>query len=272
MALSVAMGLCGILVSLRLRLPVSVAWSTPGAALLATTGAIPGGFPAAVGAFLLAGLLIVLAGLFRPLGRWVAAIPAAAGERDAGGRAAQPLPRPGARGGERRRSGLPVVLVWAWSRASSGSTRCRPPCWSPWPDRADRASGRGADGLARGRSSCRCGRASPGLGDRHRGAAVHRHHGLAEHSRHGGAERQRLSPAGAAAVPRHRHRHPARRALRRPRGQPRRDHGGDVRRRGRAPRPARRYWAAATAGRRLRRCSASAPPPRPASSPTRRRS
>jgi len=33
-----------------------------------------GGFPAAVGAFLLAGLLIVLAGIWRPLGRWVAAI------------------------------------------------------------------------------------------------------------------------------------------------------------------------------------------------------
>ncbi|MDT8265794.1 benzoate/H(+) symporter BenE family transporter, partial [Roseomonas sp. DSM 102946] len=35
MALAVAMGLCGILLSLRTRMPVSVAWSTPGAALLA---------------------------------------------------------------------------------------------------------------------------------------------------------------------------------------------------------------------------------------------
>ncbi|MBL8671401.1 MAG: benzoate/H(+) symporter BenE family transporter [Alphaproteobacteria bacterium] len=76
MALSIAMGLAGIVLSLRTRMPISVAWSTPGAALLATSGASDGGFPAAVGAFLLTGALIVLAGLWRPLGRWVAAIPA----------------------------------------------------------------------------------------------------------------------------------------------------------------------------------------------------
>ena len=76
MAVSVAMGLCGMLLSLRRRLPISVAWSTPGAALLATAGVPTGGFAAAVGAFLLTGVLIVASGLFRPLGRWVAAIPA----------------------------------------------------------------------------------------------------------------------------------------------------------------------------------------------------
>ena len=76
MALSVSMGVCAIVLSLATRLPVSIAWSTPGAALLATTGAVAGGFPAAVGAFLICALLIVIAGLFRPLGRAVAAIPA----------------------------------------------------------------------------------------------------------------------------------------------------------------------------------------------------
>jgi benzoate membrane transport protein len=76
MALSVSMGLCAIVLSLATRLPVSVAWSTPGAALLASAGAIEGGFPAAVGAFLVCAALIVIAGLFRPLGRAVAAIPA----------------------------------------------------------------------------------------------------------------------------------------------------------------------------------------------------
>lgn len=75
MTLSVVMGLCGAWLSLRLRMPISVAWSTPGAALLVTTGMAPGGFPAAVGAFLVCGLLIVLAGLWRPLGAWVAALP-----------------------------------------------------------------------------------------------------------------------------------------------------------------------------------------------------
>ena len=76
MALSIAMGVGGIWLSLRGRMPVSVAWSTPGAALLASTGPLEGGFAAAVGAFLVTGALLVAAGLFRPLGRAVAAIPA----------------------------------------------------------------------------------------------------------------------------------------------------------------------------------------------------
>lgn len=75
MALSIGMGVCAIFLSLRTRMPISVAWSTPGGALLVTSGAVPGGFSAAVGAFLICGGLIVVAGLWRPLGRWVAAIP-----------------------------------------------------------------------------------------------------------------------------------------------------------------------------------------------------
>ncbi len=76
MALSVSMGLCAILLSAVTRLPISIAWSTPGAALLASIGTIDGGFNAAVGAFILCAVLIVVAGLFKPLGRAVAAIPA----------------------------------------------------------------------------------------------------------------------------------------------------------------------------------------------------
>ncbi|AGB71958.1 MULTISPECIES: benzoate/H(+) symporter BenE family transporter [Rhizobium] len=75
-ALSVAMGVCAIVLSLVTKLPISIAWSTPGAALLASAGAIEGGFPAAVGAFFICGILIVIAGLFRPFGRAVASIPA----------------------------------------------------------------------------------------------------------------------------------------------------------------------------------------------------
>jgi benzoate membrane transport protein len=77
MALSVSMGLCAIVLSLSTRLPVSIAWSTPGAALLASSGAVAGGFNTAVGGFLICGALIVVAGLWKPLGRAVAAIPAA---------------------------------------------------------------------------------------------------------------------------------------------------------------------------------------------------
>jgi benzoate membrane transport protein len=75
MALSISMGVCAIVLSLKTRLPISVAWSTPGAALLATTGPVAGGFSAAVGAFIVTGALIVVAGLWKPLGRAVAAIP-----------------------------------------------------------------------------------------------------------------------------------------------------------------------------------------------------
>ena len=75
MALSVAMGIAGVVLSIGSRMPVFVAWSTPGAALLAATGSTPGGFPAAVGAFVVVGILLIAAGLIRPFGRLIAAIP-----------------------------------------------------------------------------------------------------------------------------------------------------------------------------------------------------
>jgi benzoate membrane transport protein len=75
-AIMVAMGLCGIVLSLSQRMPISVGQSTPGAALLASSPMPAGGFAEAVGAFVAAGALTVLAGLWRPLGRAVAAIPA----------------------------------------------------------------------------------------------------------------------------------------------------------------------------------------------------
>ncbi|MFE9869814.1 benzoate/H(+) symporter BenE family transporter [Micromonospora sp. NPDC005686] len=75
LALCVASGACAVWLGLRHRLPLSIAWSTPGAALLVATGPVAGGWPAAVGAFLLAGLLIIAAGLIPALGRAVAAIP-----------------------------------------------------------------------------------------------------------------------------------------------------------------------------------------------------
>ena len=74
LAVSVLMGLCSMLLSLRTRLPITVAWSTPGAALLAATGAVDGGWPAAVGAFVLVGVLIVLTGLVPALGALMAPI------------------------------------------------------------------------------------------------------------------------------------------------------------------------------------------------------
>ena len=75
MALSVAMGLCGLLVSWRTKMPISIAWSTPGAALLAGAGLPQGGFAAAIGAFAFAAGLVILTGLLKPVGRAMAAIP-----------------------------------------------------------------------------------------------------------------------------------------------------------------------------------------------------
>ena len=62
-ALGLGMGLCSAIPSLVLKKPVMVAWSTPGAAVLATAG-LAGGFSMAeaVGAFLVCGALIVLFG------------------------------------------------------------------------------------------------------------------------------------------------------------------------------------------------------------------
>ena len=76
MALCVVKGFLGAGLSLWKRMPISIAWSTPGAALLVATGPPAGGYGYATGAFLLAAALIVVAGLWKPFGRAVAAIPA----------------------------------------------------------------------------------------------------------------------------------------------------------------------------------------------------
>ena len=63
-ALGLGMGLCSLIPSLWLRKPVMIAWSTPGAAVLATAG-LAGGFSMgeAVGAFMACAALITLFGV-----------------------------------------------------------------------------------------------------------------------------------------------------------------------------------------------------------------
>ncbi|HWI31438.1 MAG TPA: benzoate/H(+) symporter BenE family transporter [Microbacterium sp.] len=75
LALCVTMAIAGTFLAWRYRMPITVAWSTPGAALLAATGAVAGGWPAAVGAFFVVAGLVVLTGLWPQLGRLVARIP-----------------------------------------------------------------------------------------------------------------------------------------------------------------------------------------------------
>jgi len=76
LVLSVTMGLSCIILAVRYRMPITVAWSTPGAALLAATGAIEGGWSAAVGAFFVVAALVLLTALVPQIGALIASIPA----------------------------------------------------------------------------------------------------------------------------------------------------------------------------------------------------
>ena len=74
---SLTMGLGCIVLSVAHRMPVTIAWSTPGAALLAGAALPAAGWAGAVGAFVVAGLLYLLTAAVKPLGDWVARIPKA---------------------------------------------------------------------------------------------------------------------------------------------------------------------------------------------------
>ncbi|NBJ13283.1 benzoate/H(+) symporter BenE family transporter [Microvirga arsenatis] len=74
-ALCLAMAATSGPLSVRYRMPVITAWSTPGAALVAASTDLS--IHAAVGAFLLAGALIVLAAFIKPFGRLIERIPTA---------------------------------------------------------------------------------------------------------------------------------------------------------------------------------------------------
>lgn len=71
----IAQGVLSIVLSIVFKVPIKFAWSTPGAALLVATAGITGRFGEAVAAFMVAGLLIVLVGLWPALGRLIARIP-----------------------------------------------------------------------------------------------------------------------------------------------------------------------------------------------------
>lgn len=113
LVLCVLQGALSIGFSLRLRQPIAIVWSTPGAALMIATGVPAGGYPAAVGAVLLAAALIVLAGLVPAFGRLVGALPKSLASAMLAGilfglclapvRAVVDIPA----------LAVPVVLVWA---------------------------------------------------------------------------------------------------------------------------------------------------------------
>ncbi len=73
--LAIATALSALWLSVRYRMPIITAWSTPGAALIAATSGVPG-IGAAVGAFVLAAVLILVTAAVRPLARLIEKIPA----------------------------------------------------------------------------------------------------------------------------------------------------------------------------------------------------
>lgn len=75
LSVSLMMGLACVVLAWRYRMPITVAWSTPGAAVLVATGTVEGGWPAAVGAFLVTAALILLTALWPALGALIARIP-----------------------------------------------------------------------------------------------------------------------------------------------------------------------------------------------------
>lgn len=113
MAAAMAMGFAGIVTAMMTRMPIAAAWSTPGAALLATTGALEGGFEAAVGALFVCGGMIVVAGFFKPLGRLVAMIPTTLASAMLAGVLLGLCLMPVKAVASAPAAAIPVIVVWA---------------------------------------------------------------------------------------------------------------------------------------------------------------
>ncbi|MET3925590.1 benzoate/H(+) symporter BenE family transporter [Devosia sp. 2618] len=113
MSVCIAIGILNIVVSWRVRLPVSFAWSTPGVAFLLTVGEPVGGFPAVAGAFLVAAGLILLTGLIKPLAKLIGAIPAPIANAMLAGMLLTLCLAPITAVGEMPALALPIVLAWA---------------------------------------------------------------------------------------------------------------------------------------------------------------
>jgi len=73
-ALCLGIAITGAALSLKLRIPIVLAWSTPGAALLAANSSGLS-WPTALGAFIISGLMMALLGLIPVLGRRAERIP-----------------------------------------------------------------------------------------------------------------------------------------------------------------------------------------------------
>lgn len=113
LSICASVAVLNFVVALKTRIPISFAWSTPGAAFLMAVSAPEGGFAAVTGAFLMTAALVILAGVWRSFARAVAAIPSAIANAMLAGilltlclaplKAVEAMPM----------LALPVVLSWA---------------------------------------------------------------------------------------------------------------------------------------------------------------
>ncbi|MBZ9935512.1 benzoate/H(+) symporter BenE family transporter [Mesorhizobium sp. BR1-1-16] len=113
LAICIVQGFLSILFSLRYKLPISIAWSTPGSVLFAATGMLDGGFPVAIGAFIGAGVLIIAAGMIKPFGKLVSSIPPVLASAMLAGILLGLCLAPAKAVATEPSLAIPVVLVWA---------------------------------------------------------------------------------------------------------------------------------------------------------------
>ena len=113
LALCIGQGVLAMWLGLRMRMPIAIAWSTPGVALLASTGEPAGGFAVAVGAFLVAAALVIIAGLWRPFARAVESIPMTLASAMLAGVLMHICLAPVEAVGKMPSLALPIVIAWA---------------------------------------------------------------------------------------------------------------------------------------------------------------
>lgn len=113
LVLCVGIGVLAIALGLCYRQPIGIAWSTPGAALLVGAGMPDGGFGVAVTAFLITGLLVVIAGMWRPLGRAAASIPLSLASAMLAGVLMELCLAPVHAVADLPALALPIVIAWA---------------------------------------------------------------------------------------------------------------------------------------------------------------
>lgn len=105
-------GSLSILLSWRYKMPISIVWSTPGAALLVSAGGLNYGYATAVGAFMFSAILIALTGLWPALGKLVSSIPKPIASAMLAGVIFSFCIAPFKAAGEFPWIMLPVILVW----------------------------------------------------------------------------------------------------------------------------------------------------------------